>query len=919
MLVGRDAERARIGALLDGARRSRSGVLVVRGEAGVGKSALLEDAREQAHDTRVLRSRGVESEAHLPFAAVHQLVRPVLHHLDELPAPQAAALRGALGLETGGGDERFLVSLAVLSLLADAAEHRPLLCLIDDGHWLDHASADALVFVARRLEAEAIVMLFAAREGEARRFDGPGLPELRLGGLDREAAGALIDRHADVSPEARERLIDGTDGNPLALLELPHALSAAQLAGIEPLLDPLPVTARIEETFRSRVRLLPEDTQALLLVAAAEDTGELATVLRAARHLGAPAEALDAALEAGLVHMHDRQLEFRHPLVRSAIYYAAPPSRRRAAHRALAGALEADSEADRRTWHRAAGSVEPDPTVGEELERAAERALRRSGFAAASLAFERAAALTPGEQDRARRVIAAARSAWFAGRVDRALMLYERARPLATDPIQRADIDHGRGLVEVTRGVAADACRIFVRGAADVAPVDGERALYMLGVGSVAGAYGGDRAALVEMHELVEAMPPAETPVARFLAPYVTGISAYFERDFGRAARELRAAIALADDADAAGAAAFPGLLIVAGAAALFLGEGGIADGFHRRAVARARDTGALALLTQTIPRLALSDIWAGRWSSAAAPLREGLELAREIAQSQVVGHGLAELALIAALRGHEDECRELVAESRELASSRRLLHVANLGRWALTALELGYGRADAAFAVAREMTGLPIPLWAGLDRIEAAARADERELAREWLAEFEAWAEGTGAPWARAVALHCAALLAADEREAEPLFAAALGAHAGSGRSFERARTELAYGEALRRARRRIEAREHLRAALDGFEALGAAPWAERARLELRASGQTARRRDPSTRDELTAQELQIAHLVAQGLTNREIAAQLFLSPRTIEFHLRNVFRKLGIASRTQLARLELEAEGPAISPVPA
>ena len=372
------------------------------GEAGVGKSALLEDAREQADGVRVLSGSGVESEAHLPFAALHQVVRPVLGLVDSLPQPQAAALRGALGLAEAGGDDRFLISLATLSLLAEAAEQQPLLCLVDDAHWLDEASADALVFAARRLEAEGIVMLFTAREGEGRRFEAPGLPELRLSGLDPAAAGALVDHAAGLalSPEVRGRLVAETGGNPLALLELSASLSEAQLAGAEPVLAPMPISARVERAFLERVHRLPEETQTLLLVAAAEDTGELATVLQAAAQLGAGAEALDAAEEAGLARVRASRLELRHPLVRSAVYQGAPLSKRQAVHRALASVLDGEAEADRRAWHRAAGCVEPDPSVVKELEQAAERARRRSGFATASLAFERAAALTPDDHQR---------------------------------------------------------------------------------------------------------------------------------------------------------------------------------------------------------------------------------------------------------------------------------------------------------------------------------------------------------------------------------------------------------------------------------------------------------------------------------------------------------------------------------------
>lgn len=914
MLYGRDPERSRIGELLADARASRSAVLVISGEPGVGKSALLEDARDQAGDMRVLTGAGVESEAHLPFAALHQIVRPVLRHVEDLPQPQAAALRGALGLAAGGSDDRFLVSLAALSLLAEAAERRPLLCLVDDAQWLDDASADALVFVARRLEAERIVMLFTAREGEIRRFEAPGLPELRLDGLDPTAAGALIDRHASIplSSEARDRLVTETGGNPLALLELSSALSEAQLMGAEAVLAPIPVSARVERAFLARVHRLPEETQTLLLVAAADDTSELATVLRAAAQLGAAADALDGAEQAGLAHVRGTRLELRHPLVRSAVYQAAPLSKRQAAHRALASALDGESDADRRAWHRAAASVEPDPSVGEELEQTAHRARGRSGFVAASLAFERAAALTADEEHRARRLIAAAENAWLGGRVERALMLLEGARPLVTEQIQRADIDRFLGLIEMTRGVPADACRLLLRTATQVAPIDEERALHLLNLAGLAAAYAGDKAAAVAIAEVARGLAADETPFVRMLAELLIGLGAYAEGDFANAAPRLRVALDLAEELDDDAASAQPVALLFAGRAALYLGDDQAAHRTHHEAAARARASGALSIVTQILPRLATVEVWAGRWSSAAANAKEGLQLAREIGQHDLVAQQLVMLAVIAALRGSEDECRSLAAESRELASARGLGIVAELANWALALLELGLGRAGEALRRCREISTTPVVFWGGLDRIEAAIRAGEPETARAWLDVFQPWAESGAAAWARAVVLHCRALLSEDENEAERLFLAAFDAHAEGARPFEHARSRLAYGEFLRRTRRRVEAREHLRAALDGFEVLGATLWAERARVELRASGQTARKRDSSTRDELTAQELQIARFVAEGLTNREVAAQLFLSPRTIDFHLRNVFRKLGIGSRTALARFDLDSEHP-------
>jgi DNA-binding CsgD family transcriptional regulator len=886
-------------------------VLVIRGEAGAGKSALLEDARERAFGMQVLSGGGIESEAQLPFAALQQLVRPILGCVETLPEPQAGALRGALGLESGGGDDRFLVSLAVLSLLAEAAERRPLLCLVDDAQWLDDASADALVFVARRLEAEGIVMLFTAREREVRGFEASGLPELQLGGLDSAAAAALLDRHADVplSADARERLVEGTGGNPLALLELPLALSEAQFGGGEPLLTPLPVSARVERAFLARVRGLPEETQALLLVAAADDTGELATVLRAAAELGVGAEALDAAEQAGLAHPRGATLELHHPLVRSAVYQSATLSKRQAAHRALANVLEGEGDADRRAWHRAAGSVEPDPTVVEELEQAAERARRRSGFAAASRAFERAATLTVDEQQRARQLTNAAENAWFGGRPERARMLLERARPLASEPIERADIDRYRGLIEMTGGVPADAHQLLFRAAVEVAPLDGERALQLLNLASIAALYAGDGDAAIAIAELARRLEVEETPLSRMLVQLLIGLGAHFELDFDRAAASLRSALAFEEQLREAALAEHPVAVLFAGRAAFFLGDDDRAYQLHQEAAARARANGALGLLTQILPRLAHAELRVGQPASALANAAEGLRLAREMRQHDLIAYGLAAQALIAAYGGAEDECRSLAAEARELAFAHRFAFVTELADWALALLELGLGRAEEALQRARDISTTAVAFWVGLDRIEAAVRAGEPETAREWLATFEPWAESGGAAWARAVAMHARALLSQEEQEAERLFQTALAIHAEAPRPFERARTELAYGEFLRRGRRRIDARAHLQSALDAFETLGAIAWAERARMELRASGQTARKRDPSTRGQLTTQELQIAHFVAQGLSNREVAAQLFLSPRTIAFHLRNIFRKLGISSRTQLAGLALDA----------
>jgi DNA-binding CsgD family transcriptional regulator len=914
LLYDREAERSIIGELLDGARESRGGVLVIRGEAGVGKSALLDDARERASGMQVLSCAGIESESALPFAALHQLLRPVLHNLEQVPAPQASALQGALGVAAGRGDDRFLVFLAVLSLLAEAAERRPLLCLVDDAHWLDDATADALVFVARRIEAEAIVVLFAAREGGSRPFETSELRELRLGGLDAEAAGALLDSRAPValSPETRAQLVQATGGHPLALIELPSTLSEAQLSGDELVLTPIRVSIRVEQAFLGRVRELPEPTQTLLLVAAADDTGEASTVLRAAAQLNVGPEALDAAEAAGLASMRGTMIELHHPLVRSAVYQGARLSQRQAAHRALATALDGEAEADRRAWHRAAASVEPDASVVDELEQAAERARRRSAFAAASLASERAASLTKDEQLRAPRLTAAAENAWLAGRPSRALTLLERGRAHALDTTQRADIDGWRGLIELNSGVPANAYQLLVRAAAEAAPVDGTRALKLLNTASFAASLSGDRTANVTIAELAKGLAVDETPLVQTMTLLLVGLGALSERDFTTAASSLGRALELGEELEDDVLVEEPSAWLFAGRASLYLGDDQSVYSLHQRLAARARASGALGTLVQALPRLANAEVWAGRWAAASANAREGLELASEIKQHNLVAHLLAVLALIAAHRGDEEDCRSLAAEGRELATARGLAISVESADWAIALLELGLGRPEEAFRAAREISGTLSGFWSGFDRIESAIHAGERDTAREWLDPFEQWAGSSGAAWARAAALHCRALLSEDEHEAERSFLAALDVHAVAKRPFQRARTELACGAFLRRARRRVEAREHLRAAFDGFETLRSTPWAERARIELRASGQTARRRIPSTQDQLTAQELQIAHFVAQGLSNRDVGAQLFLSPRTIAAHLRSVFRKLGISSRTELARVYLEAIDP-------
>src|SRR5215211_1276492 len=880
MLYGRDAERSAVTALLDAARDSRSGVLVLRGQAGAGKSALLQDAVEQASDLQVLEARGIESEAELAFAGLHQLLRPILGQVDGLPGPQATALRAAFGLEQERVDDRFLVSVAVLSLLAEAAERRPVLCVVDDAHWLDEASANALFFVARRLEAEGVVVLFAARDGDPRRFGAVGLPELEIGGLDGVAVAALLAERAavPVDPQVRDRLLERTGGNPLALVEL---------------------------AFLERVRRLPDDAQALLLIAAAEDTGRQATVTAAAAALGAGVAALDAAETAGLVRVRAGAIAFRHPLVRSAVYQGATSSQRRQAHRALAGAADREGDADRRAWHLAAAAVEPDERVVRELDATAERALGRGGFEAASSALERAATLTADPGARGRRLVAAADHAWAAGQLGRTAGLLEAVRPLATEPLLRADVGRLRGWFELSVGSVAAAQPILVQAALDAAPVDPGRARRILAGAAEAAWLEADRNAGADLSRAAARLGGADSAHDRYFADLTAGFLAFLEGDLAAGVRLLTDAIGLA------GRLEDPDLLSLAAHHAFYVGDDTAAYQLNVRVAASARAGGKAAELLFTLPRLAQAELLTGRWAAAAASAGEAVRLATETSQPALSALPLAWLTLLAAFKGDEDAFWSRVAETEQVTAASALGvfqgAVRDVIGWARAVQKAATARPASAGTLLGELRHPVVVTMASLDGVEAAVHAGRRNSALGWLRGMEAFATHTTAPWAQARVAHAHGLLS-EGHVAEGRFQEALELHRRARRPFERARTELAYGELLRRARRRVDARAHLEAALDTFENLGAAPWAERARLELRASGQTARRRDPSTLLQLTPQELQVARFVATGLPTREVAAQLFLSPRTVEFHLRNVFAKLGISSRSQLAQFPLD-----------
>ena len=891
-----------VATLIAKARAGRSGVLVLRGPAGAGKTALLEEVIRESPGIRLLRVQGVESESTLAFAGLHALLLPVLPLWDRLPNPQAGALRQAFGAATGTGVDRFLVYAATLSALAETAEVEPLLCVIDDAHWLDEASAQALLFAARRLHLEQIALLFAARD-DGSGFDAPGLPELGLRGLPPSAARDLLTERAglEVSADVATRLLESTAGNALALTELPAALTPAQLSGRDPLPSALPLTEGVERGFLDRVRRLPNETQTWLLVAAAEGSGNVSAIHAAAALLGVDSSALDHAEGSGLVQVTTSGLEFRHPLVRSSVYGAAPAGARRQAHGALAAVLRTHGDVERCTWHRAAAALGPDEQVVTELEALARRATLRGGPAAASAAFERAAELSADAESRVRRLVAAAAQARLAGHHAHASNLLETARPLTSDRLLLADIDLLRGAIELVAGSTDAAGQILVRAARAVVDTDPARTLQLLVIAAQAASLAADTQTGSQISSIVARMSFGDGLQERFFGSLLIGCGHYLQGDLRSAMEPLRDAIRCAVSFDDSM------LLTWAARAAYYLGDDTAAHGLDTRAVSAARAVGAVGDMLPPLQRLALTDIFIGNWPIAEANAIEALRFAEETGQANMASLPGCWLSLLAAYKGEENDLATRIEETERVLAN----HPMSIAREALTwARAVGDAcRGDNARAL-RRITGVNSPgvaLMAALDRIEIAVQAGHREKAHEWLMELETFATLTGAAWAAARAAHCRALLSPPDA-ADEMFRSALDHHSRSQRPFERARTELSYGECLRRARRRVDAREHLRAALDTFEDLRAAPWRERALQELRASGERARQRDQHALPQLTAQELQVARFVAQGLSNRDVAAQLFLSPRTIDFHLRNVFTKVGVSSRTQLAHASLE-----------
>ncbi|WP_196250673.1 LuxR family transcriptional regulator [Cellulomonas sp. JZ18] len=900
MIAGRDAERAALRAVLDAARAGHGGAALVRGEPGAGKSALLADAVAAADGMRVLRVRGVESEAPLAFAALHRLLRPLRDGVEALPARQARALRAALGESDEDGAapaDRFLVYLAVLTLLSDAAAARPTLVAVDDAHWLDDASREAVLFVGRRVEGEHLAVLLAARDGT---LTEPDLPLVVAGGLDRDAAAALLAAAtgADVPGTVVERLHARTGGNALALVELAAALDRDVLTGLRPLPSELPLTGGVESAFLGRYRALDAHARWVVLVAAADDSGDAEVVRDAARLLGADDAAVDAARRSGLVTVAGAHVDVRHPLVRSAVYADATAAERRRTHAALAEVLHRPQDADRRAWHRAAAAERPDEDVVGALEAAAVRSAAAGGHEAASATWERAAELSAAPDARARRLHRAAAAAWTAGRPDRAGVLADAALLTGDDPLVRADAALLRARVEWNTGSVQVAHRRLVESARAVAPHDADRA-------RVAAMFAASLEATSHVEPDPEVLRFASGPTTadgRCVAEVLRAFVALAGQDWGTAVPAVRRAAELAATARLDLEGLLPNLALVA----LHVGQDDVALRLHERLLAEARDVGALPLVVYALTRRGAVDVVTGRWDQLAAGAQEALHLATATGRPALTAMPQAWLALVAALRGDEDAADRLAALEHAVAAGPMGTTEASVRG------QLGWVR-----AVLADSPAAALHHWAQMghgfaerlvvvDRVEAAVHAGRPDLARRWVTDVAQFAQGTDAAWAVAAAEHGRALLAPPD-EAEEHFRRALDAHASSTRRVDEARTRLAYGEWLRRARRRVDARPHLRAALHTFDDLGARRWAQRAAQELRASGEQLRRRDTAAAPTaaLTPAERQVAALTARGLPTRQVAAQLFVSPRTVDFHLRNVFAKLGVTSRAELAHV--------------
>jgi DNA-binding CsgD family transcriptional regulator len=899
-LRGRRHECEALDRLLAHTIAGRGRVLVLRGEAGVGKTALVDYLVECAAECRVARASGVESEMELAFAGLHLLCAPMLEHLDRLPAPQRDALRIAFGLSTGDPPDRFLVGLAVLSLLADVAEEQPLVCLIDDAQWLDRVSAQTLVFVARRLLAERIAVVFAVREPSDDQL--AGLPELAVRGLRDGDARALLDSAlaGRLDERVKDRIVAESRGNPLALLELPRGLTAAELAGGFGRPDAQPLASQIEQSFLRRIESLPAATQQLLLAAAAEPVGDVLLLRRVAERLGIDAGAAASTEAAGLIELGAR-VRFRHPLVRSAAYRAASPGERQQVHRALAEASDPESDPDRRAWHRAHAAPEPDEMVAGELERSADRAQARGGVAAAAAFLRRATELTPDPTRRGARALVAARLMFEAGSSDAAHELLTSAELGPLDELQRARLAWLRARIVFARQRGGNAPALLLDAAKRLGPHDNGQAreayLEALGAAIFAGHLNGS--GLREIAKAVRAAP-AEPHPTRSIDVLLDGLATRFTEGFVAGAPLLRRAMqafgrpAVGDEDD------IMRWLWLAWPVAGDLWDDQTWHELATRAVRRARGAGALTVLPLALTYRAAMYVHAGEFAAASELVEEADAL------TEATGNAPLRYAALLLLvwRGPAAEASRLL-ETYALDAGARGEGRAIGGTAYLTAvLHNSLGQYQAALASAQQACAHEYPGTFGValvELIEAGTRGDAREVAAAALRQLQEQADASGTDWALGIRARSTALLS-EGQAADALYREAITRLERSRIAVDLARTHLVYGEWLRRENRRIDARVHLRTAYDMLHRFGAEAFADRARRELLATGESIRQRVVEEREELTAQEAQIARLAGNGLTNPEIGAELFISPRTVEWHLHKVFTKLNVNSRKNL-----------------
>lgn len=917
MLVGRDAELARIADLVAAARAGRSGALVLVGEPGIGKTTLCESAANLADQMQVLRVSGVASELELPFAALTLLFATAGDRIAALPPRQREAMESALGMRPPSGIDPFAVGVATLGLLAAVADGDPLLCIVDDLQWIDASSAEALAFAARRLQAEGVAMLFAGRPSDDQSELTAGLGCLSLSGLSFPEALTVLSAVAGaaIDVDVARALHSATSGNPLALTELPSQLSVGQLAGWEPLDDPLPPGPATDRAYRRRIADLDPDARTALVVVAASGDGELALVLGALADLGVDPAGLEAAEEANIVRSHRDHIEFRHPLLRAAAYHSVLAPARRRAHAAIAGVLDVDDA--RRAWHLGAAAIMPDSTIADALDAAGVDARLRGAHATAARALQRSAELTPDGDSRARRLTEAAADLNLIGRPSAAVVLASEALGHVRSPELRADIELVYSSFLTLVGRPLEAHRRLTETAASFESSEPGRAaiLQMTAVGCCYLIGDGRLAYRTAEQAHVNALRVGG-PLEVF-ADSVLAQTLVIRGETSRARELLERCLPFLMSVDPVWG---PHLSMAQGVCIsyMWIEQFATARQLVERIVSAARAASAPGLLPFPLSVLSELDLREGAWDQAYSSGHEALELAHETGQSVHLPRLLSGLARIEAHRGDEVGCRAHVAESLrlgvELGESRSAQMNADE---VLGLLEFGNDRPedalthldDLAAALIEEEVGEPWLMGAVPERIELLVRVGRSRDARNAIATFTRQADVTGSKWARAAAWRCEGVLASAETPglsgtADRFFGLALEAHDQLVLPFERARTELCYGEALRRLGRRREARQQLQRAIETFAALGARPWLRRAEQELAATGQKARRRDPSTLSELTPQELRVALAVANGASNREAATALFLSTKTIEFHLGNIYRKLGVRSRSELAR---------------